>query len=229
MSKKWSIIVVVAVALAAAAVAAVLSGRSDATPNTPAASAPMTHAGHTSTAAVDLRIGLNRLLGEHALLAIDASRSGLTGNADFKAVAASLDRNSVQIADAIGSVYGKQARNTFLNGKFLWRDHIKFFVAYTVALAKNDKPGQKQAVSNLQGYIAKQANFFSSATGLPSSALRSALTSHITQLKGQLDAYNAKNYVKSERLAREAYHHMGMTADTLATAIVKKFPQKFDS
>ncbi len=228
MSKKWSIFAVVALALAAAALAAVLSSRSDATPSTPAA-APMTHSGHAGTAAADLRVGLNRLLGEHALLAIDASRSGLTGNPDFKAVAASLDRNSVQIADAIGSVYGKQARNTFLNGKFLWRDHIRFFVAYTVATAKSDKAGQKRAVSYLQGYIAKQANFFASATGLPSSALRSALTAHITQLKGQLDAYKAKNYAKSERLAREAYHHMGMTADTLTTAIVKEFPQKFDS
>ena len=39
--------------------------------------------------------------------------------------------------------------NQFLNGKNLWRAHIKYFVDYTVATAKHDKAGQKKAVANL--------------------------------------------------------------------------------
>ena len=228
MSKKWTIFTAgLATALVAAVGAtAAMNGGSD-TQTTMAK--PHTHVVQTATSASKLRVDLNRLFGEHALLAVDATRSGLTGNPDFKAVAASLDRNSVQIANAIGSIYGQKARNTFLNGSFLWRAHIKFFVDYTVALAKKDKAGQNKAVANLQGYTAKQANFLATATGLPASALRTSLLEHVLQLKGSLDAYNAKNYTRSERLAREAYHHMGMTADTLAAAIAKKFPAKFKS
>jgi hypothetical protein len=227
LSKKWAVFAAAVAALVAAvAAAAAMSGDSQAQSAT---AMPHKHTVVTATSASTLRVNLNRLLGEHALLAVDATRSGLTGNPDFKAVAASLDRNSVQIANAIGSVYGRKARNTFLNGSFLWRDHVKFFVDYTVALAKNDMAGQKKAVANLQAYTAKQAVFLAGATGLPASALRMSLLEHVLQLKGSLDAYKAKNYARSERLAREAYHHMGMTADTLAAAIVKKFPAKFKS
>ena len=176
----------------------------------------------------DLRVTLNRLFGEHALLAIAATQSGYSGGKDFRALAKALDRNSVELANAIGSVYGTAARKEFLNGKFMWRDHIKFFVNYTVAKVQKNKPAQKRAVANLQGYIGKFSNFLATATGLPSSALRASITEHVLQLKGQLDAYAAGNYGRSYTITRNAYKHMGMTADTLSAAIVKKFPDKFN-
>ena len=124
-------------------------------------------------------------------------------------------------------VYGAKARNEFLNGSFMWRAHIKFFVDYTVATAKKDKAGQTKAVNNLKGYIGKFSNFLAKATGLPGSALQKSITEHVLQLKGQLDAYNAKNYTRAATLTRQAYVHMGMTADTLAVAITKQNPSKF--
>ena len=185
------------------------------------------HTVRTSDKAADLRVTLNRLLGEHALLAAQATQRGYAGGKDFPALAQALDANSVAVAGAIGSVYGASARNQFLNGKLLWRDHIRFFVAYTVALAKKDKAGQAKAVGNLKGYVEAFSLFLSKATGLPQTALRASITSHVQQLKGQLDAYAAGNYARSAALTREAYHHMGMTGDTLAAAIVKHFPKKF--
>ncbi|MBD0347931.1 MAG: hypothetical protein ICV59_02145 [Thermoleophilia bacterium] len=179
------------------------------------------------TSAADLRVALNRLFGEHALLAIAATQSGYSGGKDFPALARALDRNSIELANAIGSVYGATARKEFLNGKFMWRDHIKFFVNYTVAKVQKNKPAQKRAVDNLKGYIGKFSNFLATATGLPSSALRASITEHVTQLKGQLDAYAAGKYGRSYVITRNAYKHMGMTADTLSAAIVKKFPDKF--
>src|SRR5690349_4316423 len=142
--------------------------------------------------AADLRVTLDRLLGEHALLAIDATRAGLNGSKDFTALASSLDRNSVDLANAIGSIYGAKARNQFLNGKFGWRAHIRFFVDYTVATAKGDKAGQTKAVNNLKGYIGASSAFFAGATGLPTKTLVAAFTEHIMELKGQVDAYHAK-------------------------------------
>ena len=190
-------------------------------------SGPM--AGHNHMAATgpggkaaDLRVKLDRLLGEHALLAIDATRSGYDGDADFTRVAATLDQNSVELANTIGSVYGRKARNEFLNGSFKWRAHIRFFVDYTVALKKGDEAGQQRAVNNLKGYIGSFSGFLSKATGLPFTAVRASITQHVMQLKGQLDAYAAKDYAKAYRLQRTAYAHMFMTGDAIAGAIIKQ-------
>lgn len=191
--------------------------------------APHAHgsAALVSDQASDLRVTLNRLLGEHALLAVSATQAGYSGSKAFPALGAALDKNSVAVSAAIGSVFGQAAGSQFLNGKLLWRDHIRFFVAYTVALAKKDKTGQNKAVGNLMGYVEAFSSFLSKATGLPQSALRTSIRSHVMQLKGSLDAYAAGNYTQSYTLARTAYHHMGMTGDVLAAAIVKKFPAKF--
>ena len=177
-----------------------------------------------SSPASDLRITLDRLLGEHALLAMFATQKGLMGEKDFKAIGASLDANSVDLADAIGSVYGPEARKEFLDGKLKWRPHIGFFVDYTVGLAKKDKAMQQKAVGNLKGYIESFSSFLATATELPQPAVRQSITEHVNQLKGQIDAYAAGDYTKAYRLAREAYAHMYMTGDTLAGAIVKQSP-----
>jgi hypothetical protein len=187
------------------------------------------HAGHGSmqmatstTKAADLRVTLDNLLGEHALLAIWTTQAGYSGGKNFPALAKQLDENSVAISKAIGSVYGAAAGKQFLDGKNLWRAHIGYFVDYTVALAKKDKAGQKKAVANLMTYIQVQAAFFAKATGLPKQALVNDLTAHVLQLKGQLDAYAAGNYRQSYTLADGAYDHMFMTGDLLAGAIAKQ-------
>ena len=181
----------------------------------------------SATPAADLRVTLDRLLGEHAHLAIAATQKGYSGQPDFKQVAAALDRNSVELADAIGSVYGADARQEFLNGGSKWRDHIRFFVAYTVAKAKNDQAGQQKAVRDLMGYVASFSTFLSKATGLPQPAVEKTITAHVMQLKGQLDAYAAGNHGQSARLTRDAYAHMFETGDTLAGAIVEQSPDDF--
>ena len=220
--------IVVAAALVAAV--AVVTGSAIGATSSPASHKHASHAaqgGPTTTQAANLRVTLNRQLGEHAVLAIQATQRGLQGGKDFPALAKALDRNSVQLANTIGSVYGRDARNQFLNGKFMWRAHIKFFVDYTVAKAKRDRAGQQRAVNNLGGYIGAFSAFLAKATGLPVGAVKASITEHVMQLKGQLDAYAAGNYAKSYALTREAYAHMGMTGDTLAGAIAKQFPQKF--
>jgi hypothetical protein len=183
----------------------------------------MSHSsGTASSKAVQLRITLNELLGEHAILAVQATQRGLVGGKDFPALAKALDNNSVAISQAIASVYGAAAGKQFLNGKNLWRAHINDFVAYTVATAKHDKAGQTKAVNDLMAYIQTQAAFFAKATGLPKQALVNDLTAHVLQLKGQLDAYAAGNYTQAYTLTNAAYEHMGMTADLLAGAIAKQ-------
>ncbi len=189
----------------------------------------MSHMGHRMTAtsaskvtAADLRVTLDRLLGEHAVLAMNATNLGVTGSKAFPAAAKALDRNSVEISQAIGSIYGAKAAKTFLDGPYQWRAHIGFFVDYTVALAKKDTAGQAKAVANLKTYTVKHGDFLAGATGLPKLAVRNDLLGHVLELKTQLDDYAAGRYAKAADDYRHAYAHMFMTGDLLAGAIAKQ-------
>ena len=76
----------------------------------------------------------------------------------------------------------------------MWRAHVKFFVDYTVGVAKKDTMAQNKAVANLKTYTVKFGDFLATATGLPKLAVRNDLLGHVLELKGQLDAYAAGNY-----------------------------------
>jgi hypothetical protein len=180
------------------------------------------HLGSTTSPAANLEVAFDRLLGEHAELATWATQSGFAGGKNFPALAKQLDANSVAISKAIASLYGAPAGQQFLNGKNLWRDHIKDFVAYTVATAKHDNSGQKKAVADLMAYIQTQAAFFAKATGLPKGALVDDLTAHVLQLKGALDEYSTAQYAKTFSLEHGAYEHMYMTGQVLAGGIAKQ-------
>ena len=186
------------------------------------------HAMHMQSTAMaapsssDLRALLGQQFGEHAALAMNATNAGFSGSAAFPAIAKALDQNSVAISKSIGSVYGEAAAKTFLDGKFMWRDHVRFFVDYTVALAKKDPAGQAKAVANLKTYTVKFGDFLAGATGLPKLAVRNDLLGHVLELKGQLDAYAKGQHTKAAAAYRSAYAHMFMTADLVAGAIAKQ-------
>ncbi len=180
------------------------------------------------TQAADLRTGLNTLLGEHVILAAAATNAALGGrDAEFKAAAGALDGNSVDIAKAIGSVYGVDAERAFLP---LWRKHIGFFVDYTVGVATKDKAKQDKAVSDLVGYTEDFGAFLSSANpNLPKPVVADLVKTHVLTLKDVVDAQAAGNPAKAYMAVRTAAGHMHMIADPLAAAIVKQFPGKFAS
>lgn len=182
----------------------------------------MSASGATKVTAADLRVTLDRLLGEHAVLAMNATNLGVTGSKAFPAAAKALDRNSVEISQAIGSIYGPKAAKTFLDGPFQWRAHIGFFVDYTVALAKKDEDGQAKSVANLKTYTVRHGDFLAAATGLPKLAVRNDLLGHVLELEKQLDDYAAGRYTQAADDYRHAYAHMFMTGDLLAGAIAKQ-------
>ena len=213
--------------LAIAATAALMIGITAAFAGAGGTSMPATgHTMHmhkaTAVSAADLRVALDQLLGEHAVLAMNATNLGVTGSKAFPAAAKALDRNSVALSQAIGSIYGAKAGRTFLDGPFMWRAHVKFFVDYTVATAKGDEAAKKKAVANLQTYTVKFGDFLAGATGLPRLAVRNDLLGHVLELKGQLDAYANHQYGKAATMYQHAYDHMFMTGDLLAGAIAKQ-------
>ena len=72
----------------------------------PTRSTRCARAAATKLTASDLRNTLNQLLGEHAVLAMNATNLGVKGSKAFPAAAKALDRNSVELSQAIGSIYG---------------------------------------------------------------------------------------------------------------------------
>ena len=202
----------------------------------PAATAAETQAEETTSGdavsiespAVDLRLAVDRLLAEHALLATFAMQKGVSGEEDFEAIAAALEGNTVDLGEAIGSVYGEEGETAFLK---LWRDHIGFFVDYTVATAKKDEAGQNAAREKLAQYQAEFSAFLDTATegNLPQSGAAEALQAHVNQLITDLDTYAAGDYPKAYEQIREAYAHMYMTADAIAGAVVTQMPEQFGS
>lgn len=200
----------------------VISATAGTSSRTEAAQPTQSRAPQAASPAADLRVALDRLLGEHAVLAMNATNQGVTGAKSFPAAGKSLDRNSVELSKAIASIYGKNAGGVFLNGKFQWRDHIKFFVDYTVALAKKDKAGQAKAVANLKRYTKEHGAFLAKATGLPKLAVQNDLLGHVLELKSQLDAYASGDHSKAAGFYRQAYSHMFETGDLLSGAIAKQ-------
>jgi hypothetical protein len=208
--------------VAAIVVSALLVGAALASSSKPSSMHSMAGMTKPTMTAVNLRVALDNLFAEHAVLAMNATNAGVTGSKSFPAAAKALDNNSVALSKAIASVYGAKAGQTFLNGKYMWRDHIKFFVNYTVATAKKDKAGQTKAVTDLKQYTVVFGDFLAGATGLPKLAVRNDLLGHVLELKGQLDAYAAGNYPKAAAQYHAAYNHMFMTGDLVAGAIAKQ-------
>jgi hypothetical protein len=179
-------------------------------------------------AAANLRVALNQLLSEHATLAAAATQAALRGRkSEFDAAAGALDKNSQDLAGAIGSVYGQDAGDALLP---LWRKHIGFFVDYTLAKAAGSKKKQDKAVQDLLQYANDFGAFLNSATpSLPKEAVAELVKTHIVSLKEVVDAQAARDYTLAFEKVRAASHHMQMIADPLADAIAAQFPDKFAS
>jgi hypothetical protein len=180
----------------------------------------------SATPAASLRTALNGLFAEHVYLASAATGAALGGReAEFKAAAGALDANSMAIAQAVGSVYGKDAEAAFLP---LWRRHIGFVVDYTVGAAAADRARQDKAVNDLVAYTQDLGAFLSSANpNLPKAVVADLVKHHVVTLKEVVDAQASKDPTRAYTAVRRAAGHMQQIADPLAEAIVKQFPDRF--
>jgi hypothetical protein len=168
--------------------------------------------------AAELQSQLGMTLGEHAELAVDAMRSGISGLPDFPAAAGALDQNTTELTGMIESVFGAAGAGSFQK---LWGDHIDAFVAYTQALAGGDKAAQEAAQARLTGFNSDFAQFLSTATEgrLETAALADAFVMHEQMLMQQINEYAAADYTTAHQVSYDAYQHMFALAEQAATAI----------
>ena len=181
----------------------------------------------TESGASTLRAALTANLQEHVYLAGIAVSTGVGSGLDskeFEAAAGTLDKNSQALADAIGGVYGDDAGKQFLE---LWRAHIGMFVEYTKGKATKDDKLVAKAEKDLDGYRTEFGAFLASANpNLTAEAVADELKPHVASLFKAIDSVVAKKSDVFDNLA-EAASHMPNTANVLAGAIYKQFPDKF--
>src|SRR5690606_27881744 len=145
--------------------------------------------GEVDSDAAALRATMTSLLQEHVYLAGIAVATGYTTGLDspeFEAAAATLDVNSVALADAVGSLAGDEQRDAFLA---LWREHIGYFVDYAAAAAEGDDAGKEAALEDLQAYTQDAGAFFEEVSGgeLPAADIAASLEMHVSTLSAAID------------------------------------------
>jgi hypothetical protein len=175
--------------------------------------------------AVDLRIRLDRLFGEHAYLAATAMRARLTDADDLDASVDALGSNSEDLGAAIGEIYGAEARRAFDS---LWQRHTALYLDYVGAVANDDVHAAEQALAGLGQYRSDFSEFLSDANPfLDADELEALLAAHTDHLVAQVEAYADTEYESAYRALREAYAHTESLAAGLAGAIANQFPQLF--
>lgn len=187
---------------------------------------PARFPGATDATATELVTTLNRLASEHVYLA------GITLNAvvnnqapRVQAASALTDRNSQELAQAVSSVYGQQAGQTFLG---LWRAHIGFFADYAMGAATGNEAMKQEAREDLQGYRQDIGAFFASANpALPASTVAAVFGPHVDHLTGAIDAMAQSNWAVAYDMLHMAGHQSESIADPLALAIIAQFPNQF--
>jgi hypothetical protein len=181
-----------------------------------------------ATEAAELRATLTSLLSDHVWLAGNALDTAVQQKGDLKdpqvvGAVKALDANSVALANTVGSVY-PDAEKPFLAS---WRQHIGFFVNYTLGQAtENDKQVAK-AKSDLDAYRTAFGELINSVIPeLPADAVAEELKPHVSSLFAAIDASVAGKPDYQTKLSAAA-DHMAMTAAILTSGIVAN--KKIDS
>jgi hypothetical protein len=172
-----------------------------------------------ATPGLQLRSNLTEALGEHVALVIAAMRAASGNNtSDFKGLGAALNRNTVALSGAIGTLFGAPAAARFQS---LWADHVDGLMTLTSATARGDAAQQAQGQRRLQAFEPALAAFLNTATQsrIGAQALARAIAMHDQMLLQEVQAFQAKDYAKAHDLGYQAYDEMFDLSAQLSHAI----------
>lgn len=173
----------------------------------------------------DLRITLDRLLGEHTVLAVTVMRAGVTEAQDEDAARDALQSNTEALGAAIGEIYGDGAGDAFVDH---WTTHTDAYLDYVAGTVASDAVRKEAALAQLAVYRRQFSRFLAEANPqLSAAALESMLEHHTQQLVDQVDAFVAEDYAEAYAVALDAFDHAIEMGDALALAIAGQFPDMF--
>ena len=170
---------------------------------------------------------LGRLLAEHVVLIVNASRASVGNAPDLSAAGDAMNGNTRDLAAAVATLFGQPAATDFQS---LWADHVDQIMAYAAAVVAHDSQGRDAAVAKLGVFENRFASFLSTATQqrLDSAGLAKALLMHDQMLLHQTDAYAAKQYAQAHSMADSTYTQMfdmaGQLADAFGATVAAKLP-----
>jgi hypothetical protein len=179
------------------------------------------------TAAATLRQRVDNLLQEHVSLASAATNAALAErHEEFTAASNALDKNTVELAAAIGSICGSDAQNTLLK---MWRDQTGELVDYTLATVANDDDKKAKAKTDLIASANEIATYLETMTDgrLKKEVVAELIKGNIGILTEIISAQSAKDYATAYNKQRDAEHQILDIGDPLSDALVDQYPEKF--
>src|SRR5215510_15056033 len=141
------------------------------------------------------------------------------------AVKKEIDSNTKQIASVLMPFYGEAASQKFMN---LLDTNIGAVRAYSEATVTGDKSSQDAALARLASNSDEIGVFFSGLNPyLQKDDVRGLFAAHGAHHVLQINQYKKKEYANLEKTWTMMREHVYVIADTITTAVVKQFPDKF--
>jgi hypothetical protein len=189
-------------------------------------SSPTAPASTADSKAADLRVRLDLLLGEHVIVIAKDSLAATANRADeYAGYATLLTINGNDLSSVMNSAFGSSAAAKFDQ---IWAMQTNYFVDYTVGIASHNADKSNGAASGLvNGFVPAFAQFMSSTSSIPLDPITQLSTEQVLEVKAIIDDQAALNNAKMFADLHRAYAQSARLGDALATAIAKKFPDKF--
>ena len=177
------------------------------------------------SAAIDLRIKLDRLFGAQTELAALAMRARVNGAADLAASTAGLNQATRELSAAISSVYSGAVDTAAVAE---WQKFGDLYLAYVTAKKAGDAAAQSTAAQNLQKYGTALADFLAEANGqLSKTTLSQLITAHTSDLVQEADQYVGGAYAAAYATQRGGFARSGVLSAYVADGIASQFPDRF--
>ncbi len=145
--------------------------------------------------------------------------------AERDAVKKEVDANTKQIADMLIPFYGEARAQKFLS---LLDINISAVREYSEATIAENKSKQDAALASLASNANDFGSFFSGINPhLSESTARGLIAAHGAHHVLQINQYKKKDYAHLDETWKLMREHVYVIADTIMTALVKQFPEKF--
>jgi hypothetical protein len=175
--------------------------------------------------AVDLRVRLDLLLGEHVMVVAKQAAAAANHNDEYTGYLTLLTTNGTDLEEVIGSSFGNQAATQF---KQAWDIQNGYLVDYTIGVVNHNASKSNGAMSGLQnGFVPQFAQVMLSLTRLPADATTQLATQRVLDLKTVLDDELAQSFGRMYLDLHAAYVDGSRIGDALATQIAQLYPDKF--
>ncbi len=177
-----------------------------------------------NTKATNLRVQLNSLLREHAVLTTSYLQTIYDGK-DAASLEQNLNSNSNEISQLIQNVYGENAKDEVLN---IWRGHIDEYRKYTLARRNNNAEEMNMSRKRLNTIATNFGETFDAVSdNLSSQTITGLMNEHINGTLAIIDAHANKDETRKSQELSSAFDQAGRFADTISRGMISDNPDFF--